>query len=414
MKRIYKNTDLNFPISLLPVTENEELIVKFFTRSDKQFIQKTKDDIIDGHIMLAWSEIATLDEGVLNAWTLISSHDNNLPDDSYDVAEVTNTPYYVVTNQKSEWDDSIENTILNNYYTKGEIDEKLSNFDIGDINLSDYYTKKEVDEKVANVSVDLTGYATESWVNEQLQDVEVDLTDYYTKGEVDEALQNVSVDLTGYATESWVNEQIENIDIPTTDLTDYYTKGEVDEKVANVSVDLTGYATEQWVENKGYITGVDLSNYATEAWVNEQLQDVEVDVDLTGYATEQWVENKGYITGVNLTDYATEAWVNEQLKDVKVDVDLTDYYTKGEVDEVISKIDIPDVDVSDFVSKEWIKEQDYTRQTLVTQAEYDAMEKEENVMYIITDIEDEWVGTQSEYEALENKNPDTTYFIIEG
>lgn len=400
MKRIYKNTDLNFPISLLPVTENEELVVKFFTRSDKQFIQKTNDDIVDNHIMLAWSELETLDEGVLNIWTLVSSHDSNLDDNSYDVAEISNTPYYIVTNQKSEWDDDIANTILNNYYTKSEVDEKLSNLDV-DVDLSQYALQSDllelsggVIDNEAVIAAALTelketklnktevpsldGYATESWVTEQINNVDVsdELQNYYTKDEVDEAIKNADIDLTGYATEEWVDgrgfarkvlltqaeydalvEKDKNTiyiitdatdDGADVDLTNYYTKDEVDNKVANVKVDLTGYATESWVENKGYITGVDLSNYATESWVSEQLADIEVDVDLTGYATEEWVEDKDYINHVALT-----------------------------------------------------------------QAEYEAITPQENTMYIITDILDEWCGTQAEFDALPTKNPDTTYYITE-
>ena len=54
-------------------------------------------------------------------------------------------------------------------------------------------------------------------------------------------LENVQVDLTGYATESWVKEQnylTEHQDI----------SGKVDIE------DLNDYATQQWVENKGYLT----------------------------------------------------------------------------------------------------------------------------------------------------------------
>lgn len=75
--------------------------------------------------------------------------------------------------------------------------------------MSNYYTKEEVDQLVENVEVDLTGYATEEYVNQQIEDIP-------------------EVDLTGYATENYVNQQIENIEFPETDLTNYYTKPEVD------------------------------------------------------------------------------------------------------------------------------------------------------------------------------------------
>lgn len=77
----------------------------------------------------------------------------------------------------------INNNLQNNYYTKTEANETLGSYatkdyvgeaiaeaDISD-KLNDYYTKSEtynkteVDEKVANVKVDLTGYATETYVD---------------------------------------------------------------------------------------------------------------------------------------------------------------------------------------------------------------------------------------------------------
>lgn len=85
--------------------------------------------------------------------------------------------------------------------------------------------------------------ATEDFVNTELQAVEsdlqgqinaaiaaipeVDLTPYYTKTETNVLLQNVTVDLTGYATETYVNNAISAIP----------------------NVDLTGYATETFVGN---------------------------------------------------------------------------------------------------------------------------------------------------------------------
>ena len=63
-----------------------------------------------------------------------------------------------------------------------------------------------------------------------LASVEVDLSDYYTKTETDELLKNVEVDLTGYATEKWVED-----------------KGYLTEHQS-----LAGYATEEWVSIQDY------------------------------------------------------------------------------------------------------------------------------------------------------------------
>ena len=53
--------------------------------------------------------------------------------------------------------------------------------------------------------------------------------------------------LTGYATQTWVQNQ-------------HYLTGD----------DLTGYATQTWVQNQHYLTGDDLTGYATQYWVQNQ------------------------------------------------------------------------------------------------------------------------------------------------
>lgn len=121
---------------------------------------------------------------------------------------------------KSEVDAAIENIEVNvdltDYYTKSEIDHVIENIEIGEVDLSNYYTKSEVDAAIENIEIgetDLTGYATEDWVREQGYITEhQSLADYYTKSEVDAAISNieVDVDLTGYATETYVDAAVEN------------------------------------------------------------------------------------------------------------------------------------------------------------------------------------------------------------
>ena len=89
----------------------------------------------------------------------------------------------------------------------------------------------------------------------------------------------LSADLTGYATESWVQQQgyISSLP-PPPDLTGYATTSYVDASLANLQApDLTGYATQTWVQSQGYITSVPPPN-------------------LTGYATESWVQSQGFLT----------------------------------------------------------------------------------------------------------------------
>ena len=61
------------------------------------------------------------------------------------------------------------------------LQDAISNIDVSDINLSNYYTKSEVDDAIANAEVDLTGVATEKYVDDVVAGIThptVDLTPY--------------------------------------------------------------------------------------------------------------------------------------------------------------------------------------------------------------------------------------------
>jgi hypothetical protein len=146
-------------------------------------------------------------------------------------------------------------------------------------------------------------------------------TDYYTKREVDNIISNIDVDLTGYATEQWVEDKGYLTEHQS--LNDYYNKSEIDDIVNNIDVDLTGYATEQWVEDKGYLTE------------HQSLVD---------YAKKQWVLDNYYLKGdidelLNDTKDDTKDWVTEQgyLSESTL---LTDYYTKSEIDDAFTNLEI--------------------------------------------------------------------------
>lgn len=85
--------------------------------------------------------------------------------------------------------------------------------------------------------------------------VDVDLDNYYTKEETDKQIDNaidaIDVDLTGYATERYVNDAISAIEIPEeTDLSNFYNKQEVDALIPDTSE----FITMLEVEQKGYQT----------------------------------------------------------------------------------------------------------------------------------------------------------------
>ena len=101
----------------------------------------------------------------------------------------------------------------------------------------------------------------------------------------------IEVDLTGYATEEFVNEAIGAIDIPEVDLSNHYTKAE------------TNTAISQAISA---IPGTDLSNYYTKSETNTAIQNAQPNLapyalkteipDVSGFTTMGAVEQKGYQT----------------------------------------------------------------------------------------------------------------------
>lgn len=172
----------------------------------------------------------------------------------------------------------------------------------GSVDMSGYATETYVDEQIANVSsggtIDLSNYATKQYVDEKVAESggsgSVDLSNYYTKAQTDSAISTA----------------VAAIEIPTTDLSNYYTKTETDAKIAEAQ--LGGE--------------VDLSAYALKSEIPS----------LEGYATETWVNSKGY-----LTEHQSIKTINGQsligTGDITINgsgetVDLSNYYTKTEID----------------------------------------------------------------------------------
>ena len=140
--------------------------------------------------------------------------------------------------------------LLNDYYTKSQIDDKLENIEAGEVDLSNYYTKAQVDKKLS-----------------EIEEGDIDLTNYYTKKQIDDK---------GFLTS-----------VPS----EYVTESELAAKKYITSIP-SEYVTESELNSKGYLTAIP-PQYVTESELEQRLENV--DVDLTGYATEAWVEGKGYL-----------------------------------------------------------------------------------------------------------------------
>ena len=113
------------------------------------------------------------------------------------------------------------NTALRDYATTRYVDEAVAGVDVSGqlenyVKTSDlqenYYNKTETEQRVSSI---LEDYATKEDVDGAITEADISskLNDYYkksetySKSEVDTALGNVTVDLTGYATETYVNDK---------------------------------------------------------------------------------------------------------------------------------------------------------------------------------------------------------------
>lgn len=114
------------------------------------------------------------------------------------------------------------NTIIGDYAKKEYVDEAVKGVDVSEqlknyVQTSDlqenYYNKTETEQRVSSI---LEDYATKEDVAGAITDADISdkLNDYYKKTEtyssteIDEKLGNVNVDLTGYATETYVDNKV--------------------------------------------------------------------------------------------------------------------------------------------------------------------------------------------------------------
>ena len=102
----------------------------------------------------------------------------------------------------------------------------------GTVDLSNYYTKKQTDERITE---SLSDYAKKDYVDNAT-------SQFVSEAEVDakiEAIEIPEVDLTGYATEQYVQDAVASVDV-TEQLEDYALKSEIP--------DVSGFQTAEQVQ----------------------------------------------------------------------------------------------------------------------------------------------------------------------
>lgn len=215
-------------------------------------------------------------------------------------------------------------------------------------------------ELIGSTQIDLTGYATEDWVNTQIanfltesqitQLINNSLANYYTQEQVNNLLDN-KADKSSIPTKTsdltndsgFITNEVDN-------LTNYYTETEVNNLLSS-KADTSQIPTKvsELDNDTGFITNStnELTNYykKTETYnkteVNNLLVD-KADVEDIPTTTSQLTNDSGYITNTvdNLTNYykksetytqnAIDEMLREQEHEILTTTSLTHYYKKTE------------------------------------------------------------------------------------
>lgn len=166
-----------------------------------------------------------------------------------------------------------------------DIKGKVNKTDLANVAFSGNYSDLKGKPTIPE-GADLTGYATENWVESQGYLTEhQSLANYATKAEV-QAVENKIPD---------VQDFVDQADLATVAKTGSYNDLK-DKPTIPEGADLTGYATESWVEGKGYttMTAVEAKGYLTEHQ------------DLSTYALKSEIPSlTGYAKTADLSTVAT-------------------------------------------------------------------------------------------------------------
>ena len=270
--------------------------------------------------------------------------------------------------------------------------------------LSAYYTSAQTEDAIAEAlsgySVDLSGYytsaQTENAIQEAIAGYSPDLSAYYTSAQTENAIQEaiagVSVDLSGYYTSAQTESAIEEaIAGYSPDLSAYYTSAQTQDAIGEAMTaytPTTGFSTINGsaITDGGNIviesTSVDLSGYYTSAQTESAIEEAiaGVSVDLSAYWTSAETQSAIKVVEDHLYDveHVTASALTE-LHDGLVEVsgrtvDMSNYYTSTQVDNAIREA------TRDMVTSTYIS-------TI-------------------------WRGSQAEYDAIANKDPNTFYIIL--
>lgn len=153
---------------------------------------------------------------------------------------------------------------LSNYYTKSEIDDKLSGYTttttFTTTLTNGYYNKTQTDAKLSNYvpTTTLSNYYTKLQVDAKLT------SDYYTSAQVDTKLTNyvLTTTLNNYYDRTSIDTKLADYVLSTTLTSNYYDSSTIDSKLAT-------YITSSQVDSK-------LDDYYTKSEINNQFRGLDI------------------------------------------------------------------------------------------------------------------------------------------
>lgn len=206
-----------------------------------------------------------------------------------------------------------EHQSLKGYATESYVDNAIKNIDVPDISNfiseipAEYITESELDAKgYLTEHQDISGKADKEHEHPQYltehQSLKGYATETFVTTEITKAITNGEVDLTGYATEEYVDKAIATI--PEVDLSEYAKIESIPDTSKFISEIPDEYVTENELNNKGYITThQDLSHLALKE--HEHTQYLTEHQSLENYVTKDYVDTIiGNMPQIDLSNYA--------------------------------------------------------------------------------------------------------------
>ena len=210
--------------------------------------------------------------------------------------------------------------------TRGYVDEAIAAIDFPETDLTGYATEKYVGDQIAAIpAVDLSGYATQKYVQLEIANIpDPDLSDYALKSEIPST--------TGLATEKYVDESIAAIEIPdNTPIATVEVAGKV--KPDGTTILISEDGTISSIATGGSGEGIEEVYVGTEdpgtssdalIWINPEGS------ESAGLVTKEYVDEaiEG-ISSINPNDYYTQAEIDLMMPITTGFITMSDVEEKG-------------------------------------------------------------------------------------